>query len=542
MCIVVKHTKKHSSGRVEYRRAYPPELRRFVPRPDGKGGEGPREFKRSFGLEGSPGFLSRYEAAAGEYDATVHRARRELDGAYDPLDAPAIAYLAELFRVRELERDERERWRRGEDHAARLEAALEWELDDFRRWAAEGDREAVGERWGAMARELLTEAGRVVDPNDWKGFGRLCAAINAAAIGLREPLKARLRGEVVTTPSRPAPPSEAPIAAPAGPRVPIMPTFEAYAAEAGMTAGVRSEWRKYFERLVAFLGHDDAAQLRADDVIRWKDQLLAEPTRAGGKRSPVTVNDKYLTSLKAMLGWAVDQRKLPDNVAKGIRARVPKQAKLRDRDFTADEARRILAASLEPASPRMAEGHRRARRWIPWLCAYTGARVNEMSQLRGEDVFELEGVPVLRITPEAGTTKTREARVVPLHPHLIEQGFLSVVVANGPGPLFYDPRRQRVAGEGSRHFKKVGERLAEWVRKEVGVDDPGIMPNHAWRHTFKTRAIAAAVPEKVSDAITGHAPTTVSRAYGTVPLETKAEAVRSLPRFDVQRTNSKVRA
>jgi hypothetical protein len=31
------------------------------------------------------------------------------------------------------------------------------------------------------------------------------------------------------------------------------------------------------------------------------------------------------------------------------------------------------------------------------------------------------------------------------------------------------------------------ERLAAWVR-EQGVTDPGISPNHAWRHLFKTRA------------------------------------------------------
>jgi hypothetical protein len=37
------------------------------------------------------------------------------------------------------------------------------------------------------------------------------------------------------------------------------------------------------------------------------------------------------------------------------------------------------------------------------MCAYTGARVNEMTQLRREDVFLVANLWCLRICPEAGT-------------------------------------------------------------------------------------------------------------------------------------------
>ena len=78
-----------------------------------------------------------------------------------------------------------------------------------------------------------------------------------------------------------------------------------------------------------------------------------------------------------------------------------------------------------------------AKRWVPWLCAYTGARPGEITQLRGEDVIERDGVHALRITPEAGAVKGRKARVVPVHEHLIGQGFLRFVAQQGTGPLFY---------------------------------------------------------------------------------------------------------
>jgi hypothetical protein len=53
-------------------------------------------------------------------------------------------------------------------------------------------------------------------------------------------------------------------------------------------------------------------------------------------------------------------------------------------------------------------------------------------------VVQQKGIWVLKITPEAGTTKTGKPRTVPLHEHLIEQGLLEFVKAKAQGPLFYD--------------------------------------------------------------------------------------------------------
>ena len=121
-----------------------------------------------------------------------------------------------------------------------------------------------------------------------------------------------------------------------------------------------------------------------------------------------------------------------------------------------------------------------ARRWIPWICAYTGARLNEITPLSGRDFFQREGIWMIRIRAE--TAKTRKFRKVPLHSHLIEQGLLTYAKARGARPLFYDPHRSRGGKDSNPHFKKVGERLAEWVRA-LGID-PRVAPNHGWRHRF----------------------------------------------------------
>ena len=100
-----------------------------------------------------------------------------------------------------------------------------------------------------------------------------------------------------------------------------------------------------------------------------------------------------------------------------------------------DEWRTILRASL--AINDLDNPDNAARRWVPWLCAYTGARPGEMTQLRGADVIEREGIHGLRITSEAGTVKNNRSRVVPIHEHLIEQGFLEFVRKHGAGAIFY---------------------------------------------------------------------------------------------------------
>jgi hypothetical protein len=64
-----------------------------------------------------------------------------------------------------------------------------------------------------------------------------------------------------------------------------------------------------------------------------------------------------------------------------------------------------------------------------------------MTQLRGCDIVERDGVHGLRITPDAGDVKGNKARVVPLHEDLIAQGFLTFVDQRGPGPLFYRPAK-----------------------------------------------------------------------------------------------------
>jgi integrase len=252
-------------------------------------------------------------------------------------------------------------------------------------------------------------------------------------------------------------------------------------------------------------------------------------------RSAQTVATVWKTALKTVFTWALGEKLIESNPFKELKISVPRKTIEREtKAFTSEEAETILAAALAYRTTTTVD--ERARRWVPWLCAYTGARAGEITQLRGSDIFQRGADYFAKLSPSAGKMKTRTARTVPLHEHLIEQGFMSFVETSGSGPLFYAATTARPAGVSEpiqNRAERTRERLGNWVRS-LGITDPELSPNHAWRHTFKARAERYGISERYSDAITGHAPPTAGRAYGKPTPDDLAHAMRAFPRYSLR--------
>lgn len=334
-------------------------------------------------------------------------------------------------------------------------------------------------------------------------------------------------GEIVPIQCKSVPPAEsrsAPTAVPVTRAAPkLQAVFEAYAAEAELSAATVKRWGPVISHLAAYLGHDNPQRIGRTDVVGWKDALL----KAG--RSTRTVRDVYLAAVRATLQYAVDQGYIAENPADRVKVRVRKALHEREQGFNHEEAEIILAATLQPASDKISVEMAAARRWVPWLCAYSGARVNEITCLTKRDIIERNGVVMIRIAAE--TNKTRRWRNVPLHPHIIDQGFLDYARCCGAKPLFYEPSRSRGGKDGNPHFKKVGERLAEWVRT-LGID-ARVAPNHGWRHRFSSVARYVGMPEDVRHVIQGHAGTKVADRYGDTWPEVAYREIAKIPAYRV---------
>ncbi len=186
-------------------------------------------------------------------------------------------------------------------------------------------------------------------------------------------------------------------------------------------------WRAVFLDLENHFKGRTAASITPDEAQAWAEGSITT------ERSATTVKDIWVNAARTVFGWAADTKRLTTNPFKGVKIATKRKVQIREREFRPDEIKRILnAASATTDTERPSNA---ARRWVPWLCAYTGARAGEITQLRVEDV--IKGHWAIQISPDAGTVKTNKSRIVPLHEHLIEQGFIEFARTKGNGPLFY---------------------------------------------------------------------------------------------------------
>ncbi|WP_157182150.1 tyrosine-type recombinase/integrase [Methylobacterium sp. WSM2598] len=290
-------------------------------------------------------------------------------------------------------------------------------------------------------------------------------------------------------------------------------------------ANTLKRYRASLRSLADFTKGGDARMLTPDEVYAW-----AVHRRDSEGVSVRAINKNDLVAASSIFKWAMSRPagKLVDtNPVSGVRLDEPKRVAARERTFREAEVSAILKAALsvpdDPRNPTFSA----AKRWCPWLAAYSGARISELTHLRAEDVREEGAVPVVDLR----VTKGGRPRTVPVHPHLVEQGFLRFVKAKGTGPLFYDPKRHTKAN-GTPPGELRAQKVAKWVREAVKLDTE-VDPNHGWRHTWKTRALGAGIEERIRDAITGHRVATVGRQYETPSLLMLAGAMERFPRYNL---------
>lgn len=281
--------------------------------------------------------------------------------------------------------------------------------------------------------------------------------------------------------------------------------------------------------LINFIGHEDAEAITSRNIADWTEHLRHDKGLAAK-----TVRHKYLSAVSAVYKCAIGKIIVTLNPATIVDVKLPKRIKTRPRGFTDSEAAQVLshALSAQTNTGRMSEHNALACQWVPWICAYTGARGGEITQLRKEDLLTEYGIVCLRITPEAGSVKTGHYRLVPLHSHLLDLGLVAFIQSRPPGPLFY-PASHSTRTNGSGPAERPRDKVAEWVRKVAGIKDPRVQPNHGWRHRFKTVGRDVDVDLAYLDAIQGHDDGRAATEYGETTMKALHREVQKFPRYDL---------
>ncbi|MDP9732120.1 UNVERIFIED_ORG: integrase [Rhizobium sp. SORGH_AS260] len=282
-------------------------------------------------------------------------------------------------------------------------------------------------------------------------------------------------------------------------------------------------------QLVAYLGHDDADRLTDADIVRWHSKLIE-----AGAVSHETFIKAYRAAISTVYAYGMTAqggKLVVHNPAAKLLLEGPRKKQSRPKSFYVEEAHSILRCALDAltAENSYSEINRSAMRWVPWICAYTGARAGEVCQLRKQDFVEIDGIQCIALLPDAGTIKTGQFRYVPLHPHLIEQGLWKFAGRAKAGPLFFN-----CALKSKQPWVQTVQLLGEWVRSVAGVTDPRIGPNHAWRHWFKSKGRTAGIDNVYLDAICGHSLPTQGNNYGEFEPSALLREICKLPPIEIK--------
>jgi integrase len=229
----------------------------------------------------------------------------------------------------------------------------------------------------------------------------------------------------------------------------LLELWELYVAKRQKEGSMQDGGRRQIlavKSLIEITGKSNANDLSKKDIHAWHDDLLT-------KLSVRTIAKVYLPTIRSLFSWAVKRDLMTINPAEDVSQVAPKTVRSREAGYTDSEALVQLTAALTYQPKLSSQGNvlenikvTAAKRWVPLLCAFTGARIGELTQLRREDLRHEQGSWIARITPDAGSVKTKQYRDVPLHPQLIELGFSDYFEGLADGPIFnMSPERRATA-------------------------------------------------------------------------------------------------
>lgn len=290
--------------------------------------------------------------------------------------------------------------------------------------------------------------------------------------------------------------------------------------------------RQHCVALVSFL-----ESLPTNGTKKFPELTLVEMVaacKAGNHKrlAPNTVAS-YVQNLSALLRWGKLHGYGVEVNTEGLK---PKDgAEIERRGMTAEELSlifRALGRHRDNAPHKF---------WLPALAAYTGARAEELCQLRTEDVIEVNGIACLNLTrfdPSGRAVKGKRfknrnsERIIPVHDELLASGFLEFVKKANRTDRLFPALSAGPKGNFSHNFSKWFGRFMD----SIGLSDPSLV-FHSFRHGFRDACREADIAEETAHALGGWATVNQGQRYGNrgaVPLLNRALRKVSYGKFRLQ--------
>ncbi len=270
--------------------------------------------------------------------------------------------------------------------------------------------------------------------------------------------------------------------------------------------------------LKKFLNGKPIQNVTVDDVVNYKKYLSTD-----NKYSRQTIENK-LSHLRAIFQVGKMNEKLHRNVFEG-RTNVSKnvnQEKSRI-SIPEDVLSNLFKSSIFTSSEKINSWSNSTNRWMIAIAYGTGARPEEIAQLRVEDLEEFQGFYLLNISPndksgnKAGTVKNENSiRKVPVHNSLIEAGlldFFALKKEQNHKYLFHDFKGDKFG----RRYAKWGDWFNRYVKTHELLIQKTTFYSLKDCFTDMCRKVDMAMPKM--NAIMGHSNQNISDKYGATYFE-----------------------
>ncbi|WP_108049629.1 DUF6538 domain-containing protein [Bosea sp. 124] len=252
----------------------------------------------------------------------------------------------------------------------------------------------------------------------------------------------------------------------------------------------RLDMEKAITRFVA-----SAGDLAVNTITRQDAEKFVRGLKVGS----VATTKKTVTCLSTICNAAVAAGMISSNAFRGLgpdRAAIVAARRSYSR-FDHDQLARFFGRT---------ERDDGAVLWLPRLLLLTGARLEEMAQLRAAWFVRRDGIDVIDLN-EAKVKNAHNKRYIPLHRDLLDLGVLDLV-QRSPDRLFTELKYRASAESWS---SAISMRLNREIDAALGTNRR--LTVHSLRKTFEHAAYTTGVPKATINAITGHKPGDISEEH-----------------------------
>jgi len=268
-----------------------------------------------------------------------------------------------------------------------------------------------------------------------------------------------------------------------------------------------------FKQLLEVIGDLPIDAVTKSVVRDYKQTLLSYPAnRYKGKRKEKTLEQLLeegfdsisLETVRNIMGrvssffnWLVKQGYREDNPFSGVAPRRVHSARSERSPFTDDDLKLLFGTALYKDKVYAHDW----QYWLPLLGLYTGARLEELCQLKGQDFKVTDDCHYIDIHGEGDAqnrVKTSSSvRKIPVHSELIKLGLLGMLEKRPRECFLFDLTRINT---------NLGHMPSKWFggyKASLGLPK-GTKVFHSFRHTLRDKLTLCGVPNEHIREILGH--------------------------------------